>query len=917
MPLPNGGRLGPYEILDPLGAGGMGEVYRARDTRLDRMVAVKMLPADSTSAQALERFEREAKAIASLNHPGICSIYDVGTSPVPFLVMELLDGQTLHERLLYGPLDLPVLVDTSLALAEALAAAHGKGIIHRDLKPANIFLTAHGPKILDFGLARIVETQPTVGDGITALATLTVRSPITDAGVAVGTVAYMSPEQLRGEPLDVRTDLFSLGLVLYEMATGRRAFPGTTTAVTSAAILHEQPVAPRELRPDLPPSFERAILTLLEKDRDVRTQTAAELRAELRRLTRGLGGLRGTDSRPRPVAGSDPKASGATSGAVPPAPLSSSDAQLIAGLMRRHRGKVIGLAALVVIGVFGGVYLSRPGSARQAHETATTPSVADLAVESLTTSGTAADPAISPDGRYVAYVEKGSGPDSLRVRQIATGSNMEIVKGQSGVLLGAPMVTPDGTFVDYLRRVPPQSYELWQIPFIGGASRQLLSGIGTAVAFSPDGRQMAYVREGVAGETQVVIAAPDGSSPRVLARRRDPERFWIVFFGGAGLAPAWSPDGATIAVLGGVAPARGQVVFVDTHTGSERALDFGPNLPGLGLAWLDGGTVLLNALERSSQPLQLWLVSYPQGEFRRLTNDISDHVGLSLTADGNQLVTTGSKAALSIWAGDASTDRLSQIVPRTPIKGPMGFGVRWLENDLIFPSSSNGAWALQRWNTSNGDPEIISSGSGGLPQVSGDGSSVVYWDFDIFKLCTTDPHGRNRLCLDGHAPADRITPDARQVTSVEAPESARPRVMIRPIGTGGPSREVTADHVRPGMAVVSPDGRSIAYTSFDDQSRPTVTVCDLATCSSKRSFPLGEEWTPDSGGLAYVDPRTHSDIWVQRLDGGAPRRIAHFAEDGTRIIGFAWSGDGRRLAVARYSQTDDIVLLRGLKSRAR
>jgi serine/threonine protein kinase len=282
--LDTGTRLGPYEILGPLGSGGMGEVYRARDTRLDRVVAVKVLPADARSSNALERFEREAKAIAALNHPGICAVYDVGTAPVPYLVMELREGETLHERLSRGPLEVPALVDTGLALADALAAAHGKGIVHRDLKPANIVLTARGPKILDFGLARGTEAAAEAGALATAYETLSANSPLTDAGVTVGTVAYMSPEQLRGESLDARTDLFSLGLVLYEMATARRAFSGGTSAVISAAILHEHPTAPRQTRADLPPRLEQAILTLLEKERDLRTQSATELRAELTRI---------------------------------------------------------------------------------------------------------------------------------------------------------------------------------------------------------------------------------------------------------------------------------------------------------------------------------------------------------------------------------------------------------------------------------------------------------------------------------------------------------------------------------------------------------------------------------------------------------------------------------------------------------
>src|SRR5688572_25461343 len=264
----------------------MGEVYRARDTRLERVVALKVLTEGVTaSPQTLERFQREARAAASLNHPNICTIYDVGTDP-PFIAMELLEGETLQQRLARGPLGVVDAVEVMLALVDALDAAHSKGILHRDIKPANIFLTPRGPKILDFGLAKSV---PVAAHGDQAgEVTRAPESLLTGHGVTVGTVAYMSPEQLRGKPLEPPSDLFSLGLVMYEMVTGRRAFEGETSAVIAAAILGEAPVPPRDLCEDLPARLEDILLTTLEKDPRDRTQTAADLRADLRRFKREL-----------------------------------------------------------------------------------------------------------------------------------------------------------------------------------------------------------------------------------------------------------------------------------------------------------------------------------------------------------------------------------------------------------------------------------------------------------------------------------------------------------------------------------------------------------------------------------------------------------------------------------------------------
>ena len=284
MPLETGRQLGPYQIEAPLGAGGMGEVYRARDTRLDRTVAIKVLPEHVAADPDLkQRFEREAKTISSLNHPHICTLYDIGSQDgVDFLVMEYLDGETLQQRLEKGALPLDQALTIAIEIADALDKAHRQGIVHRDLKPGNIMLTKSGAKLLDFGLAK---PQVVSGPGITEESVATRSVALTQQGTILGTLHYMSPEQLEGKDADQRSDIFALGAALYEALTGQRPFSGDSHATLIGAILHARPSPVSSLQPTIPPPVDRVVAKCLEKDPDRRWQTAADLADEFRWLS--------------------------------------------------------------------------------------------------------------------------------------------------------------------------------------------------------------------------------------------------------------------------------------------------------------------------------------------------------------------------------------------------------------------------------------------------------------------------------------------------------------------------------------------------------------------------------------------------------------------------------------------------------
>ncbi|MFL6211138.1 MAG: protein kinase domain-containing protein [Pyrinomonadaceae bacterium] len=944
MTIAGGTKLGRYEIQSPLGAGGMGEVYLAEDTQLSRRVALKLLPAQATQDQdSLRRFQQEARAASALSHPNIAHIYEIGEADgVHFIAMEYVAGQSLGERINRRPLPAPEVAHISAQIADALDEAHQAGVTHRDIKAGNIMLTARGRvKVLDFGLAKIVAPEAE-----SEAATRVKTKP----GVVMGTVSYMSPEQAMGRDVDARTDIWSLGVLLYEMATGRLPFKGDSVTETIDSIAHAQPEAVARFNYDVPVELEVIIKKALRKRREERYQTARDMFVDLQSLARELE-LTGEhsvapearDGAPQARTGAD--ASGAPStGAQSAAPGSeqatrtltrpqtaatdavtaertTSSAEYIVTEIKRHKRVALSaLVALVVLVAALGAY--RYFTVRQA--AGHFASGRKLNVKRLTSSGKVGDAVVSPDGRYVAYIAGIGDKQSIRLLQVNTASDVEIV---------APVEPPlrmlnfsrDGEYLYYHHYVG-NTGTLYQVPALGGTPRQIRYNIDSGAAVSPDGKTLAFVvEEHLPDEavTEMLLSDADGSNVRSIAAHKAPGTyFW------EGYTPAWSPNGKMIAC--GIDYKKEnerhlKLVALSVADGAEQPLSDREWDAIFGVAWLADGNLIVSGKLKTGVPdqrVQLWLVR-AGGAPEALTTELLDYYGVSMTAEGGALLTTQDQYSEALWiTPNNDATRAVRAVQETA----SFYQPSWTpDGRLLYVSTAGGSrniWVVNADGTNK--KQLTNQCNCTGPRMSADGRYIIYRLYNVEQqghVWRMDADGGNQKRLTNGSGEDwpTFSRDGKWVIYSQFGGDNTSTLWKVPL-EGGASVQLATTTWQAFAPTVSPLDGSIAYMFYDKDENYVrkISVIPADGGAPLRTFAYPKEgmnfnvmsFTPDGRSLAFIGKRDNgANVWTIPADGnGPPKPLTDFKTEA--IFGnFAWSADGKQLALIRGTEATDAVSL--------
>jgi serine/threonine protein kinase/Tol biopolymer transport system component len=928
--------LSHYRITGKIGAGGMGQVYRALDTELGRPVALKFLAEEFASHQSrLNRFIQEAKAASALNHPNILTVHEIGrANDTTFIATEFVDGVTLRQHMRQR-LKLVEILDIAAQIASALVAAHAAGIVHRDIKPDNIMVRTDGlVKLLDFGLAKLTERH----ESLAGSESTTIALVNTEPGAVLGTIAYMSPEQAAGREVDARADIWSLGVVLYEMITARAPFEGASKSHVIVAIIDQEPPPIAQFAPEVPEPLEWLIAEALTKDPDERCQTAKEMLGKLKRLKQRI------ESGAMPTSPSELNRSTAPTSSVTPPPADSTslaekqatlnetvrstvqprgDATTLAlssaefgvrGI--KQQTKLLALGGLILLVAVGfGLYklLTLPNQ------------VGPVKMTALTTGGKIngedinGQLSISPDGKYIVSAANDSKQQaSLWIRQVSTGSMVRLVPPESGGYL-ATTFSPDGEQIYYVAVLERNKFvpTLYRIPVLGGTPTKVLDRVSGAIGFSQDGKQFAFVRQNQ-DKMELIVANTDGSGqPKTIAVQKQPEEFSLS-------GPSWSPDGKRIAC--GVHDGGKAAVLEVPIEGAQPKQIGSEGWASVGrVIWLADGSGLIIAAqpESSSIGTQIWLLPYPRGQARRITNDLNGYgdVSLGLTADSSTIATIQQVNLSSIWLTAPSEE---ESHARQILKTSLPETVAWTpDGNVVYASRTGENWDIWLSNREGSESKQLTADAfiDQQPTVSDDGRYVVFQSnrSGSRNLWRMDADGSNlKQLTDGkYVDASPVfSPDGRLVVFM-SDRSGTSTVWQVAIEGGTPAQLTKHPGEYPS---ISPDGKLVAYFYADEQAnnQPKLSIIPAAggepvkTIDLPRTVqPIAFAWLPGGSSVAYLDSISGiPNVWSQPIDGSAPRQLTNFTSE--FINSFAISRD-EKIAVYRFSATRDIVLIKGFR----